>query len=246
MMSVPNGIAADTVDLLDEVHVLFLCMWAFTLKCWLPVIIESGSQPEYLSSMFSFMLRNEVEVRKRVEDGRALLVVFEHEGEESRIPERSWMYGYPLEVDAVSDSSDIYHRSLDVRVVRVAGRLGSAGRSPGLLSDSVSSSNVFFGASNPDNAPARLSRIIREQRRRHIDGATIRDMMIQKKSFLVLDWPLRAVNSKGSTKTFQMMVRAGVDEHRGEIVLRVERASLIDSGYGEHHLPIATTGKAYR
>ena len=31
-------------------------------------------------------------------------------------------------------------------------------------------------------------------------------MMIQKKSFLVLDWPLRAVNSKGSTKTFQMMV----------------------------------------
>ena len=59
---------------------------------------------------------------------------------------------------------------------------------------------------NPDNAPARLSRIIKEQGRRHIDGATIRDMMIQKKSFLVLDWPLRAVNSKGSTKTFQMMV----------------------------------------
>ena len=40
--------------------------------------------------------------------------------------------------------------------------------------------------------------------------------------------------------------RAGVDEHRGEIVLRVERASLIDSGYGEHHLLIATTEKAYR
>ena len=59
---------------------------------------------------------------------------------------------------------------------------------------------------NPDNAPARLSRIIKEQRGRHIDGATIRDMTIQKKSFLVLDWPLRAVNSKGSTKTFQMMV----------------------------------------
>ena len=94
------GIAADTVDLLDEVHVLFLCMWAITLKCWLPVIIESGSQPEYPGSMFSFMLGNEVEVRKRVEDGRALLEAFEHEGEESRIPERSWMYGYPLEVDA--------------------------------------------------------------------------------------------------------------------------------------------------
>ena len=46
---------------------------------------------------------------------------------------------------------------------------------------------------NPDNAPARLSRIVKEQGRRHIDGATIRDMMIQKKSFLVLDW-----NSKGS------------------------------------------------
>ena len=55
-------------------------------------------------------------------------------------------------------------------------------------------------------ALTRLSRIIREQRRRHIDGATIRDMMIQKKRFLVLDWPLRAVNSKGGTKTFQMMV----------------------------------------
>ena len=86
------GIAADTVDLLDEVHVLSLCMWAFTLECCLPVIIESGSQPECPGSRFSFMLRNEVEVRIRVEDGRALPVVFGHEGEESRIPERSWMY----------------------------------------------------------------------------------------------------------------------------------------------------------
>ena len=94
------GIAADTVDFLDEVHVLFLCMLAITLKCWQPVIIESGSQPEYLGSMFSFMLRNEVEVRKHFEGGRALLVVFEHEVEESRIPERSWMYGCPLEADA--------------------------------------------------------------------------------------------------------------------------------------------------
>ena len=34
----------------------------------------------------------------------------------------------------------------------------------------------------------------------------VRDMMIQKKSFLVLDWPMRAVNAKGHTKTFQMMV----------------------------------------
>ena len=59
---------------------------------------------------------------------------------------------------------------------------------------------------NPDNAPARLNRIIRDQRRGPIGGATIRDMMIQKKSFLALDWPLRAVNAKGSTKTFQMMV----------------------------------------
>ena len=39
--------------------------------------------------------------------------------------------------------------------------------------------------------------------------------------------------------------RAGMDEHRGEIVLRVERASLIEPGHGEHHLPIATAGKAY-
>ena len=59
---------------------------------------------------------------------------------------------------------------------------------------------------NPDNAPGRLIRIIKEQRRGPIGGATIRDMMIQRKSFLVLDWPLRAVNAKGSTKTFQMMV----------------------------------------
>ena len=55
------------VDLLDEVHVLFLRVLAFTLKCWL--IIESGSQPEYLDSMLSFMLRDEVEVRIHLEDG---------------------------------------------------------------------------------------------------------------------------------------------------------------------------------
>ena len=93
------GIAANTVDLLDEVHVLFLCMLAFTLMRWLPVIIESGSRPKYLGSMFSFMLRNEVEVRIQLKDGRALLVVFVHEVEESSIPERSWMYGCPLEAD---------------------------------------------------------------------------------------------------------------------------------------------------
>ena len=40
--------------------------------------------------------------------------------------------------------------------------------------------------------------------------------------------------------------RAGVDEHRGEIVLRIERAGLIDSGYGEHHLPIAKAGESHR
>ena len=59
---------------------------------------------------------------------------------------------------------------------------------------------------NPDNAPGRLIRIIKKRKRGPIGGATIRDMMIQKKSFLVLDWPLRAVNAKGSTKTFQMMI----------------------------------------
>ena len=63
------GIAAKTVDLLDEVHVLFLCMRSFTLKRWLPVVDESGLQPEYLDSMWSFMLRNEVEVRIDLEDG---------------------------------------------------------------------------------------------------------------------------------------------------------------------------------
>ena len=59
---------------------------------------------------------------------------------------------------------------------------------------------------NPDNAPARLNRIINQQKNRSINGAVIRDMMIQKKSFLVLDWPMRAVNAKGHTKTFKMMV----------------------------------------
>ena len=63
------GIAANTVDLLDEVRVLFLRVLAFTLKCWLPVIIESGSQPEHLDSMLSFMLRDEVEVWIHLEDG---------------------------------------------------------------------------------------------------------------------------------------------------------------------------------
>ena len=63
------GVAANAVDLLDEVHVLFLCMWTFTLKRWLPAIIESGLQPEYLGSVLSFMLRDEVEVRIRLLDG---------------------------------------------------------------------------------------------------------------------------------------------------------------------------------
>ena len=59
---------------------------------------------------------------------------------------------------------------------------------------------------NPDNAPGQLNQSIKRQKRSPIGEATIRDMMIHKKSFLVLDWPLRAVNLKGSTKTFQMMV----------------------------------------
>ena len=62
------------------------------------------------------------------------------------------------------------------------------------------------GGEDPDNAPGQLNRIIKRQNRGPIGEATVRDMMIHKKSFLVLDWPLRAVNSKGSTKTFQMMV----------------------------------------
>ena len=63
------GVAADAVDLLDEVHVLLLRMRSFTLECWLPVIVESGLQPEYLNSMWSLMLRNEVEIRIDIEDG---------------------------------------------------------------------------------------------------------------------------------------------------------------------------------
>ena len=63
------NIAADAVDLLDEVHVLLLCMRPFTLKCWLPVIVESGLQPKHFDSMWSFMLRDEVEIRIDLEDG---------------------------------------------------------------------------------------------------------------------------------------------------------------------------------
>ena len=36
---------------------------------------------------------------------------------------------------------------------------------------------------NPDNAPARLNRIINQQKRRAVNGTMIRNMMIQKKSF---------------------------------------------------------------
>ena len=63
------GVAADAVDLLDEVHVWLLCMISFTLERWLPVVVESCLQPEYLNSMWSLMLRNEVEVRIDIEDG---------------------------------------------------------------------------------------------------------------------------------------------------------------------------------
>ena len=62
------GVAANAVDLLGEVHVLFLCVRAFTLKHWPPIVIESGLQPEYLASRRSFMLRNEVEIRIHFED----------------------------------------------------------------------------------------------------------------------------------------------------------------------------------
>ena len=42
---------------------------AFTLECWMPVIVESCLQPEYLNSMRSLVLGNEVEVRIDIEDG---------------------------------------------------------------------------------------------------------------------------------------------------------------------------------
>ena len=93
---------------------------------------------------------------------------------------------------------------------------------------------------NPDNAPARLNRIINQQNRRSINGTMIRDMMIRDmKSWF---W----IRPRGHTKTFSDDgQRAGMDKHRAEVVLRIERASLIEPGHGEHHLPIATAGKAY-
>ena len=77
-----------------------------------------------------------------------------------------------------------------------------AGRLPGAKAINA----LMQAEKNPDNAPARLNRIIHQQKRRRVDGAMVRDLMIQKKSFLVLDWPLRAVNANRHTKTFQMMV----------------------------------------
>ena len=115
-----------------------------------------------------------------------------------------------------------------------------AGRPPGAKAINA----LIQAETNPDNAPARLIRIINQQKNKSINGAMIREMMIQKKSFLVLDWPMRAVNAKGYTKTFQMMVN-----EQGwtniEVVLRIERAGLIEFGHDEYHLPIATAGKAY-
>ena len=97
---------------------------------------------------------------------------------------------------------------------------------------------------NPDNAPARLIRIINQQESKSINGTMIRDMMIQKKSFLVLDWPMRAVNAKGCTKTFQMMVNeqgwTNIEERS-----RIERAGLIEFGHDEYHLTATAVGKDF-
>ena len=57
------------VDLLDEVNVLFLCVRSFTLKRWLPVVVESGLQQNHFDAMRLFMLRGEAEVRIDLEDG---------------------------------------------------------------------------------------------------------------------------------------------------------------------------------
>ena len=56
---------------------------------------------------------------------------------------------------------------------------------------------------NPDNAPARLIRIINQQESKSINGTMIRDMMIQKKSFLVLACPCELSMRKGARKLFR-------------------------------------------
>ena len=66
-LSIP--LAANAVDLLDEVHVLLLCMRSFTLECRMPVLVESCLQPEHLNSMRSLVFRNEVEIRIDIKDG---------------------------------------------------------------------------------------------------------------------------------------------------------------------------------
>ena len=76
---------------------------------------------------------------------------------------------------------------------------------------------------NPDNAPGQLNRIIKRQKRSPIREATIRDMMINKKSFLVLDWPLRARQREREHEDLpDDGQRTGMDKHRGEIILWVE------------------------
>ena len=62
--------------------------------------------------------------------------------------------------------------------------------------------------------------------------------MIHKKSFLVL--------CEGAHEDFSDDgQRAGMDKYRGEVVLRIERASLFEFGHDKYHLTIATVGKAY-
>ena len=66
---------------------------------------------------------------------------------------------------------------------------------------------------NPDNAPGQLNRIIKRQKRSPIGEATIRDMMIHKKSFLVLDWPLRAVTEREHEDLPDDGQRTGMDKY---------------------------------
>ena len=89
------------------------------------------------------------------------------------------------------------------------------------------------------NAPARLNRVVHQR-----DDDPRHDDPKEELSGSGLSHESR--QCEGTHEDFSDDgQRAGMEKHRGEVVLRIERASLIEFGHGEHYLPIATAGKAY-
>ena len=89
---------ANTLDLLDVLHVCFSCKCSVSGKC--RIVIEASPEPTCLFVSLSVVFRNVVEVLVVVTDGGALMVVLFHNGQESSVPETSWIVGILQELDA--------------------------------------------------------------------------------------------------------------------------------------------------